>query len=221
VTSALRASLVVENVTKRLGAVVVLRDLNLKLGPGAVCGVVGANGSGKSTLLRLLSGQLSPDAGAITLCGQSLAHREWFTSHADARRYASLLPDQNDALLELTGYEFLNLHYALRGIAPTPVEAALEEALGLSEFAGRRLQVLSQGQRKRVHLAGSLAGTPPVWLLDEPTNALDARTCSYLSQVVRQRREAGLVTLAVTHDERALTEWSAQILPIAALQSAH
>jgi ABC-type multidrug transport system ATPase subunit len=212
------AELEVVNVSKRLGAVAILRNLSLKLGPGAVHGVVGANGSGKSTLLKLLSGQLAPDAGSISLCGQPLAQRSWTTSHADARRYVSLLPDQNEALLELTGFEFLNLHYALRGIVPTSAEAATEDALGLTEFAGRRLQVLSQGQRKRVHLAGSLAGQPAVWLLDEPTNALDAQTCNYLTTVVERRRTAGLITLAVTHDERALERWDAAISTITALQ---
>lgn len=212
------ASLVVSHLTKRLGSTRVLRDLNLQLGPGAVCGVVGANGSGKSTLLKVLCGQLRADAGSIVVCGQPLGKRGWFTSRGDARRYVSLLPDQNEALLELTGYEFLNLHYALRGIAPSPADAAIETALGLSEFAGRRRQVLSQGQRKRVHLAGSLAGQPPVWLLDEPTNALDAQTCSYLAEVVQQRRDAGLITLAVSHDEHALAQWGATLAHIEALQ---
>lgn len=211
-------SLDVTDLTKRLGTVVVLRNLNLSLGPGAVCGVVGANGSGKSTLLKLLSGQLRPDAGSITVCGQPLNRRSWFDSRADARRYSSFLPDQNEALLELTGYEFLSLHYALRGIVPSDAEAAIEAALGLSEFAGRRLQVLSQGQRKRVHIAGSLAGCPPIWLVDEPTNALDAQTCDYLSHVIAKRRATGLITVAVSHDERTLEQWHARIVPIDSLQ---
>lgn len=212
------ATLEVRGVTKRLGAVTVLRNLDLELSPGAVCGIVGANGSGKSTLLRLLAGELLPDAGEIALCGQPLLKRRWFTSRGDARQHVAYLPDQNDALTELTGYEFLNLHYALRGVTPSAPEAAIEQALGLDEFAGRRLRVLSQGQRKRVLIAGSLAGTPPVWLLDEPTNALDQATCEYLTRVVNARRDAGLVTLAVTHDAHALSAWSATVLPIDSLQ---
>lgn len=214
-------SLHVEAVTKRFGSLTVLRGLNLSLGRGDVCGVVGANGSGKSTLLQLISGQLSPDSGSITICGQRLGARPWFSTRSDARRFASLFPDQNDALLDLTGYEFLNLHYALRGIVPGPGEAAIEEALGLRAFAGQRLRVLSLGQRKRVHFAGSLAGAPPVWLLDEPTNALDAAACAYLAAVIAERRSAGLVTLAATHDESALRAWDAQLVSIAELQVRH
>lgn len=212
------ASLEVTNVSKRLGSALVLRNLTLTLGPGDVCGVVGSNGSGKSTLLRILSGQLSPDSGSVTICGYPLRQPQWLGSESDARRYASYVPDQNEALLELTGYEFLNLHRALRGIRSSPGDDAVEAALGLSEFAGRRLKVMSQGQRKRVYLAGSVAGDPPVWLLDEPTNALDAQTCDYLASLVVQRSETGLVTLAVTHDERALTQWKARIVAIEALQ---
>lgn len=212
------ASVAVSNVTKRLGAVLVLQNLELELGPGDVCGVVGANGSGKSTLLALLAGVLVPDRGSITVCGQPMIPRRWFTTRTDARRYVSLLPDQNEALVELTGYEFLNLQYSLRGVVPSVHEQRVEAALGLAEFAGRRMQVMSRGQRKRVHLAGSLAGQPPVWLLDEPTNALDAQACEYLASVVAARRDAGLVTVAVTHDEHALTQWNAQLRPIDALQ---
>lgn len=212
------ASLEVSNVCKRFGAVTVISDLNLRLGPGAVCGIVGPNGGGKSTLLAMLSGQLPADSGSITVCGYSLAKRGWFSSERDARRFTSLLPDRNEALLELTGYEFLNLHYALRAVVPSNVEAELEQALQLPEFAGRRLQVLSQGQRKRVHLAGSVAGAPAVWLLDEPTNALDAETCRLLKDLVAARRAAGLITLAVTHDEAALQAWDAEVLQIEALQ---
>lgn len=217
------ASIDVVDVSKGLGGVLVLSNVNLTLGPGAVYGVVGPNGSGKSTLLRILAGQLTPDTGTITVCNQRLGQRGWFTSAADARRYVSYLPDQNEALLELTGYEFLNLHYALRGVTPSRSgssrdETEHEEALGLREFAGRRLSVLSQGQRKRVHIAGSLGGTPPVWLLDEPTNALDAQTCAYLARVVDERRAAGLITVAVTHDQNALRHWDAEVVPIERLQ---
>ena len=116
-TQTRRASVAVRGVTKRLGAVTVLRNLDLELSPGAVCGILGANGSGKSTLLRLLAGELLPDAGSFALCGQPLLKRRWFTSRDDARQHVAYLPDQNDALTELTGYEFLNLHYALRGDA--------------------------------------------------------------------------------------------------------
>jgi ABC-type multidrug transport system ATPase subunit len=212
-------SVAVRDLTKRLGTVTVLRKLNLDLGPGAVCGIVGANGSGKSTLLRLLSGELTPDSGTITLCGQPLVKRRWFTSRDDARRYVAYLPDQNEALTELTGYEFLRLHYCLRGITPGTTESEIEQALGLDDFAGRRLSVLSQGQRKRILIAGSLAGTPPVWLLDEPTNALDQDTCNYLTRVVNSRRDAGLITIAVTHDAHVLSEWNATVTSIESLQS--
>lgn len=213
------ATVEVRGLTKRFGSVTVLRNLNLSLTPGAVCGVVGPNGSGKSTLLRLLAGELLPDAGTITVCGQPLTKRRWFTSRNDARHHVAYLPDQNEALTELTGYEFLRLHYCLRGVTPGPAEAATEQALGLDEFAGRRLSVLSQGQRKRILIAGSLAGTPPVWLLDEPTNALDQATCKYLTQRVDARRDAGLVTIAITHSAHALSEWNATVTSIESLQT--
>ena len=57
-----------------------------------------------------------------------------------------------------------------------------------------------------------------MWLLDEPTNALDAETCQQLAKLVAARRAAGLITLAVTHDEAALQAWDAEVLHIEALQ---
>jgi ABC-type multidrug transport system ATPase subunit len=208
----------VRDLSKTLGHRLVLRRVNLSLNAGDVCAIVGSNGSGKSTLLKLLSGQTLPTSGTIVVCGQTLRRHPWFNITSDARRHLALVPDQSEALLELTGYEFLNLQYSLRRITPGAREAATEAALNLPEFAGQRLAVLSLGQRKRIVVAGSLGGGPPLWLLDEPTNALDADACQYLTTVVAERRAAGLITLATTHDERVLTSWGARVLPIEALQ---
>lgn len=216
--SGVHTTLEVRDLSKRLGSLTVLRKLNLTLTPGDVCAIVGSNGSGKSTLLKLLSGQIAPTSGTIVVCGQTLGRHPWFNITSDTRRHLSLVPDQSEALLDVTGYEFLNLHYSLRRVTPGAREAATEAALNLREFAGRPLSVLSLGQRKRIILAGSLGGTPPLWLLDEPTNALDAEACEYLTTVVTERRAAGLTTLAVTHDERVLTSWHARVFPLEALQ---
>jgi ABC-2 type transport system ATP-binding protein len=71
---------------------------------------------------------------------------------------------------------------------------------------------LSFGQRKRICLAAALGGDPDVLILDEPTNGMDATACEYLAAVVRARTDRGKVTIAATHDARALDLWQPRLL---------
>jgi heme exporter protein A len=183
------------------GERVLFAGLDFHLEAGAALLLTGANGSGKSSLLRLSAGLLRPAAGEFLWDGQPIrrdgeAHRRRliYLGHADALK-AGLTVDEN-----------LRFWADLAGLARNTAGGAVAQALetlGLSALAGLPARFLSAGQRRRLTLARLLlepAETVPLWLLDEPTNALDAQSQSRLLELMRDHLAAGGMIMLASHE---------------------
>ena len=162
-----------EKVALRRGGRVLFEGLELVLQPGEALRVAGPNGSGKSSLLRLAAGLLAQERGRID-------------------RAAVALADEQAAL-----DRELPLRRALSFWGHSPVGAM--EALGLLPLADVPVRLLSSGQLKRATLARVAASGAPLWLLDEPLNALDADSASRLAILVDQHRGSGGAILCASH----------------------
>ena len=170
--------------------------LDLTLAGGDALVALGANGAGKTSLLRALAGLLRPDAGSIEASGPAgpvvLPEAVHFVAHQDALR-SGLTVSENLAFLR-------GLLGAGGGFAP---DLALE-ALGIGRLADLPTGALSAGQRRRVSLARLLVAPRPVWLLDEPTTALDAQGQATLAALIGAHRAQGGLVVAATHAGLAL-----------------
>ena len=178
-----------ENLACRRSGRLIFAGLSFALGPGEALIVTGRNGAGKSTLLTLLAGSLRPDEGVIRLEGagdRTLAESLHFVGHRDALKSALTAQENLAFARDLLGD---------RGLAP---HAALE-AVGLEHAARLPVAYLSAGQRRRVALARLLVARRPLWLLDEPTAALDAASQETLVALMRQHLENGGLIVAATH----------------------
>ncbi len=145
----------------------VFSGLDFALSPGQVLVVTGPNGSGKSSLLRMMTGLLTPAAGVLEWDGEDIARdRE---AHAARLRYVGHLDAVKPAL---TVAENLRFWAALQS-GRADVEAALAR-FGIAALADLPARFLSAGQRRRLALARVMAAEAPLWLLDEPTVALDS-----------------------------------------------
>jgi heme exporter protein A len=175
--------------------------LDFRLAAGEALLLTGANGSGKSSLLRLAAGLLRPAAGAFFWQGQPVrrdgeAHRRRlvYLGHADALKAG------------LTVYENLRFWADLAGLARQTAEAAIGHALDMLDLASLRglpARFLSAGQRRRLTLARLLllpTEIMPLWLLDEPTNALDAQSQSRLLGLLRGHLAAGGMIMLASHE---------------------
>lgn len=162
-----------ENVNLRRSGRLLFERLSLELGPGERLQVTGPNGSGKSSLIRLAAGLLQPE-------------------HGHVRRSRLALADDAAAL-----DRELPLARAL-GFWSDGVDEALQ-ALGLEYLARVPVRLLSSGQLKRATLARVLASSAPLWLLDEPLNALDANAAELLGQRIEEHLESGGAVLAASH----------------------
>jgi heme exporter protein A len=169
----MRGLLKFTNVTLKRGGNVLFENLDLELGPGERLQVTGPNGSGKSSLIRLAAGLLRPE-------------------HGQVERSRLALADDHAAL----DRELL-LRHAL-GFWGGAVEQAMV-ALRLDTLAEVPVRLLSSGQLKRATLARVAASRAPLWLLDEPLNALDIDGRRRLGALVERHLEDGGAVLAASH----------------------
>jgi heme exporter protein A len=164
------------------------RGLSFAIAAGEALLVRGPNGSGKTTLLRLVAGLLPPTAGRIVLAGSEAPVHEsvHFVGHFDALKGA------------LTVGENLVFHKNLFGGDGAAVDAALAR-VGVGGLYGLPAGVLSAGQRRRAALARLLVAERPIWLLDEPSNALDADGQTLVARLMQEQRGRGGMVIAATH----------------------
>ena len=183
-------------------------DLTLTLAPGQLLRVTGANGSGKTSLLRMLCGLLAPAQGQVLWLGQSIEDaRDEYHRQLVYLGHAAALKD------ELSALENLLTSCVLGGTQATVPQAML--ALSQAGLRGREhlpARVLSQGQRRRAALARLvLVADAPLWVLDEPFNALDTAATQWLLDLVTQQlARLGMVVLT-SHQPVALPEQVQQV----------
>jgi ABC-2 type transport system ATP-binding protein len=186
----------VEGITKRFGPVHALAGVDLAVEPGTVLALLGPNGAGKTTLVRILATLLRPDNGRARVAGYDVV--------ADARALRSVigLAGQYAAVDEmLTGRENLELAGLLYHLSRREYRrraAGALERFGLTSAADRMVKTYSGGMRRRLDIAASLAGRPPVLFLDEPTTGLDPRTRNDLWGFIGDLVTGGTTVLLTT-----------------------
>ena len=194
VTSTAGPAIHVQGLQKSYGQKPVLRGVDLDVARGSIFALLGSNGAGKTTTIRILSTLLAADAGTAEVNGFDVA-----TQAADVRRSISLT-GQFAAVDEiLTGRENLVLVARLRHLAdPGAIADGLLARFSLTEAGGRRVATYSGGMRRRLDIAMSLIGDPPVLFLDEPTTGLDPRSRHSMWTMIRELVAGGVTVLLTT-----------------------
>lgn len=191
--------LVGQSVTCLRGERTVFAGLSFRVRAGEALILLGRNGAGKSSLLRLVAGLLCPAAGTITLDGGntelSVGEQAHYLGHQDALK-SSLSVREN--LTFWTGF-LGGATPAGAGAAATDAIADALAAVGLGDLAELPAGYLSAGQRRRLSLARLLAVPRPLWLLDEPTAALDIAAQARLADLMQAHLTAGGLILVATH----------------------
>jgi len=187
--------IVVKNLACRRSGRLVFADVSFTLSDGEALVVTGRNGAGKSSLLAILAGRLRPDAGAIEADGlgeDRLAERLHLVGHRDGLKGA-LTAEENLAFArDLLGNPALSPRDAL-------------DTVELVHAAPLPVAYLSAGQRRRVALARLLVAHRPLWLLDEPTAALDTAAQETLLRLMATHLSTGGLIIAATHAPLAIS----------------
>jgi ATP-binding cassette subfamily F protein uup len=180
-----RSVITAENVTKSFGERAIVRNFTLRIQRGDRIGIVGANGAGKTTLLRLLTGEIAPDSGSVTI----------------ARTLSGIVIDQQRALLSpekrvrdvlAEGGDWIDVRGSKKHI-----QGYLKEFLFDPGLADARISTLSGGEQSRLLLAREFARASNLLVLDEPTNDLDLETLDLLQEVIADYDGTVLI---VSHD---------------------
>ncbi|PPG32130.1 ABC transporter ATP-binding protein [Pseudoclavibacter sp. RFBB5] len=187
-------AIVVDGITKSYGDLAVLTGVDFAVERGSIFALLGSNGAGKTTLVRILSTLLRADDGSAVVTGFDVA------SQASEVRGSISLTGQFAAVDEvLTGRENLALVARLRHVPrPNEVADALLERFSLADAGRRRAATYSGGMRRRLDIAMSLIGNPPVVFLDEPTTGLDPQARLEVWGAVRELAATGTTVLLTT-----------------------
>jgi heme exporter protein A len=181
------------------GGRAVFAGLDFAVAPGDALILLGPNGSGKSSLLRVMAGLLRPTVGQV-LWGEVPAADEP-EAHAARTHYVGHHDAIKPVLSVAENLRFwARLHEPHAATAARAVDGALD-CFGLAHLRDVPGKMLSAGQKRRTNLARLLAAPSPLWLLDEPTTALDKGSIKVLEAVMARHRAAGGMVVLSTHQD--------------------
>lgn len=170
--------------------------IDLELKRGEVLGFLGPNGAGKTTTMQMLTGNLAPSTGAVSICGVDLLE-----SPVAAKAHIGYLPEVPPLYRELNVTEYLDLaarlHRVPKGRRTSAVQRATERC-GLADVSRKLIGALSKGYQQRVGIAQAIVHEPDVIILDEPTVGLDPNQIRDIRLLIRELGSAHSVILS-TH----------------------
>jgi ABC-2 type transport system ATP-binding protein len=192
------------HLSKWYGQVIGLNDVTLTVPPG-ITGLLGPNGAGKSTFMKLITGQLKPSKGEVTVLGESI----WQNPALYAR--LGFCPEQDAFYERMTGLEWVSALVRLNGNSDLDADAMARRALGavdLLDAADKKIGAYSKGMRQRVKLAQALAHEPELLILDEPLAGMDPiarrKTIRMIKDWGRSNRSI-IVSSHILHEIESMT----------------
>lgn len=188
-----------EDLTKRFGGNIAVKDVNLSVSQGEAFALLGPNGAGKTTLIRILSTLIRPSSGKARIMGFDVS-----SEAEDVKRRIGVV-SHNPCLYEkLTPRENLAFYAGLYDVS-LDVDAILRR-MGLLEVAETYVENLSRGMKQRLAIARAIIHDPPVLLLDEPSVGLDVESRKSFHEMIRDLSSRGATVLLTTHflEEAAL-----------------
>ena len=202
----------VESLHKAFGAIRAVDGVSFTARDGEITGLLGPNGAGKTTTLRMLYTLMRPDAGRVLVDGIDAADA------LAVRKRLGVLPDARGLYKHLTARENIDYFARLQGVPAADCarrREALIEVLEMSDFADRRAEGYSQGQRVKTAIARALIHDPKNVLLDEPTNGLDVMATRRMRQFMRELRAEGRCVLFSSHIMQEVAQLCDRIVVIA------
>jgi ABC-2 type transport system ATP-binding protein len=184
-----------ESSSRWYGQVIGLNDVTCSFNPG-ITALLGQNGAGKSTMLKLITGQLRPTTGRVTVFGEQ--------PFSNPRVYSRIgyCPETDSFYEDMTGRQFVTLMARMAGIGKNKVDNVVADTLekvGMADRCDKRIAGYSKGMRQRIKLAQALAHDPDVLILDEPLNGLDPVGRRELQDLLKNLAAEGKTVVISSH----------------------
>ena len=203
-STAQEAVVVADHLSKWYGQVIGLNDVSLSI-PRGITGLLGPNGAGKSTFMKLMTGQLKPSKGSVTVLGEPI----W--GNPSAYFHIGFCPEQDKFYERMTGREWVTALVGLNGVtesAAKDMAARAIDTVGLADVADKKIAAYSKGMRQRIKLAQALAHDPDLLILDEPLSGMDPLVRRKTIRMIKEWGRAGksiVVSSHILHEIEAMT----------------
>ena len=210
-------SIRLDHIALSYGSRTLLEDVSASFGQGELTALIGRNGTGKSTLLRALAGLGSVSAGKIELCGRPLSA---LTPHERATTVGFVTTDRVrianlacEDVVALGRAPYTNWIGRMQQADRDIVSRSLS-LVGMSSFARKTMDRMSDGECQRILIARALAQNTPVILLDEPTASLDGANRQVVIDLIREARGNGAAIVGIFHDDVAREAVADRTIPV-------
>ncbi len=188
----------VKNLTKTIGGVTILNNINFTFHGGSIYGLRGKNGCGKTMLMRSIAGLMKPTSGEIIIDGKLLYKQ------LEVPDSIGILIENPAFLPEYTGYQNLKLLADIRKrITETEIRKTIE-LVGLDSYDKRKYRKYSLGMKQRLGIAAAIMEQPDIVLLDEPINAIDEKGVQSIRDMLRSMKSDNRVIIIACHDREEL-----------------
>lgn len=195
-----KKGVIVEHVYKSFGKEHVLQDVNLKILPGHIFGIVGNNGSGKTVLMKCICGFMRADQGDVYVNGDHIGYG------CDFPKNLGLIIETPGFLPGVSGYKNLKILAALKGkIGRKEITDTLNR-VGLDSAMKKPVAKYSLGMRQRLGIAQAIMEDPDVLILDEPFNGLDKVGVVQMRELLKELKNQGKAILLASHNARDIEE---------------
>lgn len=186
-----------QQVSKKFGDTVAVKDLDLTIPAGEIFAFLGPNGAGKTTTIKMLVGLLAPSKGKIRICGYDMS-----TEYLSAKYALAYVPDQPYLYDKLSGKEFLKFVGQMYNLTPAAIAyqiSRLSEIFELQDYLEDLTENYSHGMKQRVVFASALLHTPKVLVLDEPMVGLDPKSSKLVKNIFRELARQNVTVFMSTH----------------------
>jgi energy-coupling factor transport system ATP-binding protein len=193
-----------------------LKDINLEISEGEFIGIIGSSGSGKTTLLQHFTGLLRPTSGKIRVDGQDIWSKNYPLNEL-RKRIGLVFQFPENQLFEETVYSDVAFGPVMLKLSDDEIKIRVNEALklvGMNDegIKNRSPHQLSEGEKRRVAIAGVLAMAPEVLVLDEPTACLDPAGVKRINHILRQLHMNGRTIIMITHNLDVVIQLAQRII---------
>jgi ABC-2 type transport system ATP-binding protein len=209
-TASAPAIISADKLSKWYGQVIGLNDVSVSVPPG-VTGLLGPNGAGKSTFMKLITGQLKPSKGTVSVLGEPI----WGNPELYFR--IGFCPEQDAFYERMTGLEWVRALVRLNGLGDKEADDAAKRALAavdLMDAAGKKIGAYSKGMRQRVKMAQALVHDPQLLILDEPLSGMDPIGRRKTIRLIRDWGRAGKSIVVSSHILHEIESMTSNILLI-------
>lgn len=189
----------IQDVSKNINGNMILENINLKLVPGKIYGIVGKNGSGKTMLFRVIAGLIKPTEGRVLYQGKGLYEKNGNSP------VIGITIENMGMYPEFSGFHNLKFLAGIRKlISDRDIKEAIER-VGLDANDKRPLRKYSLGMRQRITLAQAFMEKPDILLLDEPTNGLDEAGVELIRGIIREEAKRGAIVFLASHNKEDIS----------------